>query len=485
MRNEVIIYLNGEKQSVGSEHASMMLAEYLRYKKNMTGTKIVCAEGDCGACSVLRYFPLSSDQVHDKHFLPINSCIASIAQMDGSSLITVEALQTKDKLHPAQESMLNCHASQCGFCTPGFVMALTGLVEEKIQNNETAISTQEAKNALTGNLCRCTGYESIIKAATKTIIEKSNSLYSRYFSKSQETELLNISKKALHLKNNEFEFFAPTVMSEALDFLKNNPDTKIIASATDLGVQKNKRKTKLPKLLSLHLVKDLYVINLVKDTVHVGARVTLSEFRHLMKDKVPELATYLDIFASPQIKNIATLIGNIANASPIGDTPPALLALEANVEIASLAGNKSVPLSEFFLSYRKTKLAAGEIITGINFKTPSEFSILKLYKNSNRKDLDISAINLALKVAWSDKSKKVISNVVLAVGGVAATPLRFNKTEQYLKQNTVSNANIDQLLKVLHSEFKPVADVRATAAYRHVLVENYFIRALSESGVLQ
>lgn len=485
MRNEVIFYLNGEKQSVGPELASMMLAEYLRYKKALTGTKIVCAEGDCGACSVLRYFPLSYDLVHDQHYLPINSCIATVAQLDGSSLITVEGLQVDDKLHPAQQSMLNCHASQCGFCTPGFVMALTGLVEEKIQKKQNKISEVEAKNALTGNLCRCTGYDSIIRAATETAVSAKVSLQNRYCTKEQELDLLEISKTALHVKDKHFEFFAPTTMQEALIFLKNNPDCKIMGSATDLGVQKNKRKIKLTKLLSLHLMQDLYAINLKDNLLSIGARVTLTEFRHSVKDKVPELAKYLDIFASPQIKNIATVIGNIANASPIGDTPPALLALEATVHVASLSGDKSIPLSEFFLDYRKTKLAAGEIISSLSFKLPSKNTQLKLYKNSNRKDLDISAINLALKVDWDMNSKNKISNVVLAVGGVAATSIRLNKTEDYLKLHKMTQSNINQLLQILHSEFQALSDVRASKAYRHILVENYFIRALSETGVLQ
>jgi xanthine dehydrogenase small subunit len=485
MRNEISFYLNGEKQSVGPSHASMMLAEYLRTKKALTGTKIVCAEGDCGACTVLRYFPLAQDVVHDHHYLPINSCIATLAQLDGSSLITVEALMRDGNLHPSQASMMNCHASQCGFCTPGFVMALTGLVEEKIQKNENSISEQEAKNALTGNLCRCTGYESIIKAATHTTINPKDSLHHRYFNEEQNSDLLKISSTPVHLKNASFEFYAPTSITAALDYLKIHPDAKILGAATDLGVQVNKRKIKFQNLLSLHLVKELYITTIANQQVHIGARVTLSELRHSMKNHLPELTSYLDIFASPQIKNIATLIGNIANASPIGDTPPALLALEANVEIASLNGNKTIPLSEFFVSYRKTKLKVDEIITQLSFRLPSNHFTLKLYKNSNRKDLDISAINLALKVDWIDEKKTAISNITLAAGGIAATPIRLSKTENYLKTHKISKANLDQVLTILHSEFKPLSDVRASKAYRHILVENYFIRALSESGMLQ
>lgn len=473
MKNKVIFYLNGKKHEVGANLAGMMMADYLRYEKNLTGTKIVCAEGDCGACSVLRYFP--HIQAKDNHYLPINSCITVVANLHGSSLVTIDALKEKDELHVAQEAMVKCHGSQCGFCTPGFVIALTGLVEEKICKKETIIDTQEAKNCMTGNLCRCTGYQPIIDAALSMDLKKAQSVKDRFFSDHQRMVLEEAFNHGVALESDEFGYCAPKSIAEALDYLKANPDARIVGASTDLGVVHNKRKITLTKLLSLHLIPELYDIQEKDGVVTLGARVTMNEFRHFMKDRSPEFSKYLDVFASPQIKNLATVVGNVANASPIGDTPPALLALNASVVIN---GTKEMKLEDFFLAYRKTALAPGELITHLKVPVPKKGSDYRVFKNANRKDLDISAVNFAIHVEWKDQKKSEISAITMAAGGVAATPLRLKQTESFLKQQL----DVDGAVKVLHSEFKPLSDVRATAAYRHVLVENFFRRFFVDCG---
>jgi xanthine dehydrogenase small subunit len=474
MRNKIVFYLNGKRHEVGADHAGMMLADYLRYEKNLTGTKIVCAEGDCGACSVLRFFPHTTG-VDAQNYLAINSCITVVANLDGSSLVTVDALKDKAELHVSQKAMVECHGSQCGFCTPGFVMALTGLVEEKIAKKQCSLTAQEAKNCMTGNLCRCTGYQPIIDAALAMDLSKAESVKKRFYPDHQQQALAEAFKTGVALESDDFSYAAPKTIKEALDYLKTNPDAQIVGATTDLGVVHNKRKITLTKLLSLHLIPELYETSIKDDVVTIGARVTLTEFRHLMKKQCPELADYLDIFASPQIKNTATVVGNIANASPIGDTPPALLALNATVIIN---GVKKVQLSDFFVAYRKTILNPGDIITGISFPLPKKESLFKLYKNSNRKDLDISSVNLAVQLEWKDKRTKEIQEITIAAGGVAATPLRFKKTENFLK----ISFDVEGAIKVLHTEFNPLSDVRASAAYRHVLVENFMRSFLSECG---
>lgn len=475
MRNKIVFYLNGTRKEAGPKEASMMLAEYLRYDQGLTGTKIVCAEGDCGACSVLRLFP-HAEGTDAGNYIPVNSCITLVAQLDGSSLVTVDALKEKNKLHETQRAMVSCHGSQCGFCTPGFVVALTGMVEEKLSKNEKSIELQEAKNCMTGNLCRCTGYKPIIEAAMSIDLEQCESVKKRYYSEKQEVELTRVYGESVLLESEEFSFFAPKTLKEATDYLKVYPDTRIVASGTDLGVVHNKRKTQLTKLLSLHLISDLYGIEQSGQEVKIGARVTHTEFRHFIKDKVPEFASYLDIFASPQIKNIGTIIGNIANASPIGDTPPVFLALDATVIVLGPNGERKIPVSKFFLAYRKTALQHGEIITHISFTLPEKNTNLRFYKYSNRKDLDISAVNFAAKVKWKDDSKKDIEQIILAAGGVAATPFRFLKTEELLKKNY----DIEAAVRELHAEIKPISDLRASSAYRHVLLENYFRKFFSE-----
>lgn len=473
MRNSIVFYLNGERHSVTADKANMMLTEYLRYDQGLTGTKIVCAEGDCGACSVLRFFPANKDSVEGQNFYPINSCITPVATLDGSSLITVEALKSQENLHEAQRAMVESHGSQCGFCTPGFVMSLAGLVEKKLCKNEKKITEQEAKNSMTGNLCRCTGYDSIIDAAKNIDLTKCESVKDRFYNEDQEHDLLNVASTPVFIESDHYTFSAPISLQTALECLHSHPDTTIIASSTDLGVVRNKRRRKLNHLLSLHLIKDLYEIKEENNIVTLGARVTITDFRHFTKKRIPDLAKYLDIFASPQIKNIATVIGNIANASPIGDTPPALLALNATIHMISKDGERSIPLEDYFIDYKKTALHAEEIITGISFNLPGK-DFFKSFKSSNRKDLDISTVNFCMYISDDEKTYRI------AAGGVAAIPLRLKKTEDFLQQNELNSKTIYQAIDILHSEFNPLSDVRGSSAYRHMLIENYFKRGISQ-----
>jgi len=492
-RNSVVFYLNGVRQEVGAEQARMMLSDYLRYEKSLTGTKVVCAEGDCGACSVLKLFPHSAGKGSAKDtFIPMNSCITTLAQMDGASLITVDALAMGDprdseNLSPVQNAMVSCHGSQCGFCTPGFVVTLTGAIENKLcqksfsKKPETHLTPQEAKNALTGNLCRCTGYQPIIDAATSIDLKKCEPISKRFYSKQQELDLKKVQSSPLLLKNDVFSIYAPKTAKDAAKYLTKNKTARMIAASTDLGVLSNKGKIKFEKLVSLHLVSELYVLKKQgAGRISVGARVTLSELRHFLKDLVPQFATFLDLFASPQIKNVATLIGNVGNASPIADTPPFLLVSDAVVHVVGSRGKRKIPLEKFYLAYRKTALKAGEIITSIDFAIPKKGESLALYKTSQRKDLDISIVNAAIRVNWMDAKKTVIKEVNIAMGGIAATPLRLKKTELLLKGAILSKETLAKAVTTLHSEMTPLSDLRSSSSYRRVIVENLFLKFFRE-----
>ena len=480
-RNQVVFYLNGIRHEVGPEHARMMLSDYLRYERGLTGTKVVCAEGDCGACSVLR-----KDQ---KNFVSMNSCISTVAQQDGSSLVTIEAI-ADEKLSPVQEAMVQCHASQCGFCTPGFVMALTGTIEKKIGRKKNLLegapaklTEPEAKNALTGNLCRCTGYQSILDAATSIDLSKCTPVIDRYFSKVQERDLKKIRTLPLLIQNNQFSIFAPKTLKEAAQYLFKNKDARLISATTDLGVLSNKGKLKLKKVLSLHLIPELYELKKLKgDRVSVGARVTLSELRIFLKDRIPEFARFLDLFASPQIKNVATLIGNVGNASPIADTLPFLLVSDAILQIVGPRGKRKIPIDQFYLGYRKTALKPGEFIASIDFSIPKKNESLSLYKNSQRKDLDISIVNAAFRVSWTNAQKTTIKEIHIAMGGIAATPLRLKKTETFLKGATPSKEILTQAVSTLHTEMTPLSDLRASSAYRRIIVESLFLKFFRENA---
>ena len=479
MRKEVTLYLNGERLAVDAAHSGWMLSDFLRYHRGLTGTKVVCAEGDCGACSVLRYVPGESKR---PLFLPINSCIVTVAQCDGSSLVTVEALARDGKLSPTQTAMVRAHGSQCGFCTPGFVVALTGLVEKKLCAGirSGSCTEREAKNALTGNLCRCTGYQPILDAATAIDLGECESVTSRFFSKAQAKDLKKIRSTALKIETGAVSVYAPRKISDAARALARDSRYQIVGAATDLGVAVNKGKTKLPKILSLHLIDELTKIKATRTRIWVGARVTLSELRTALKDKVPEFARFLDLFASPQIKNSATLIGNVANASPIGDTPPFLLVAGSTLHIVGPKGKRKVPLEKFYVGYRKTVLRKGELIAGIEFDLPSARENLALYKTSQRKDLDISAVNAAFRIEWSDPEKTKIKKARIALGGVAATPIRGFAAEKVLTGKAPNPETLERALDALQSMITPMDDLRGTREFRRVLVENLFAKFFRE-----
>jgi xanthine dehydrogenase small subunit len=460
-RDRIVFYLNGEKREVGAGQAGMMLADYLRYERGLTGTKIVCAEGDCGACSVLRYFPYG-----DKGFLAVNACILTVAQIDGSSLVTVDAL-AEETLTPVQSAMVTCNGSQCGFCTPGFVVTLTGLVEKKREKRESKISEKEAKNALTGNLCRCTGYQPILDAAMAIPVEECKPLAPRFLTATILRDLKRVVATPIELKGENFVFFAPASLAELRTRLKEKNLT-LIGAGTDLGVQHNKRRVRLQRLLSLHLVSELYECGKKSGRIRVGARVTLTALRRQVK--ASEFGRFLDLFASPQIKNVATLVGNVCNASPIADTPPFLLAVDATAHLLGPRGKRVLPLSEFFLAYRKTAIRPGECMVALEFPLPAKNEKLALYKSSQRKDLDISAVNAAFRLRFEGKK---IAEARIVLGGVAATAVRLPKVEAALLGKSLSPELAESAVALLQKEIQPLSDLRGSAALRRVLAGNF------------
>lgn len=479
MRDAIIFYLNGEKQAVTGEQAGWMLADYLRYVRRLTGTKIVCAEGDCGACTVLRHARKGAPV-----FLPVNSCILTVAQLDGSSLVTVDALSGETEPTPVQKAMVEANASQCGFCTPGFVMALTGLVERRRMDSPSAgLDEKTVKNALTGNLCRCTGYDPIIRAACSVEPSKCEPLQRRFWSPTQDRELKAALLKPVRIETPRFSFFAPRTPREATAYLRKHPDARILAAGTDLGVLHNKRKSRLSRVLSLHLIPELHEIRApARGRLRVGSQVMLSELRRAVEKPLPELAKFLDLFASPQIKNVATLAGNLCNASPIADTPPFLLAANATLHAIGPRGRRRVAIEDFFLGYRKTALKRGEWVTAVEFDLPSRDESFALYKVSQRKDLDISTVNAAFRITWKSRARNRIQDARVALGGVAATPVRLRKTEALLRGAPWNAELARHVVEQLPREIEPISDLRGSAAFRRVACENLFRRFLRDQA---
>ena len=489
MRDYSLIYVNGERVEVTGDDGFLMLADWLRKRRGLPGTKIVCAEGDCGACTVLQASPHDTS---NHAFKSVNACITMVAQMDCSSIVTVEGLALGATLHPAQTAMMKCHGSQCGFCTPGFVVALANANSGDTRLNP--ISGKNAQNTLTGNLCRCTGYLPIQQAAVATVPDPKFDFPKRYFTAAIKKDLCAVAKEGFVLASGGRRYAGPASLKSALAILSaktpKGPATlgnlRLVAGGTDLGVQANKGKLASGSFLSLQHVSELHEVKVEKGRISVGAMSTLEQLRKACLKADPELASLLDIFASPQIKHVATLVGNIANGSPIGDTMPHLLAADATVHIAGAQRGKlvrrTVALANFYTGYRKNDLKPTELITHVVFNAASKHVVHKTYKASQRKDLDISAVSASFRacVKRTPGGKVTLSDVRAAFGGVAATPVRLPQLELALNNQSLAKATaaeaISGVVAALHKAIKPIDDARASALYRRLLAENFLRR---------
>jgi len=451
MRDQVVFAINGRDHRVGGREAFTTLANWLRYDISATGTKIVCEEGDCGACTVLIRRSTSEE------FVPVNSCILSLCQLDGSSIVTVEGL----RMNAVQQSMIAHHGAQCGYCTPGFVVAMSGLFETCDR-----VSDKQVRDGLTGNLCRCTGYEPIIKAALAVDVKSMPKLRDVY------PDVPN-ARDAVRIHN----FFAPVTIEDAVRFKAEFPGCTILQGGTDVGVWINKRNFKTPAMLSLQKIADLNELAAgVGGAPRVGANVSLAAFEIFIEKRIPELYRILNIFGSPQIKWAGTLVGNIANGSPIGDTLPYLFVADAQLELTGVGGTRTVPINSFYRGYKQFDLRPDEIITRVH--VPVVDDTLKLYKVSRRKDLDISAFTAAIRLRMNGR----IEEARIAYGGVAPTVIRLPKTESFLKGKAPSLDVFERAGELARSEVKPISDVRGSADYRLQLAENIMAKFWFDSA---
>ena len=442
MRDHILIHINGREHRIEADAAFQTLATYLRQDVAATGTKIVCEEGDCGACTVLTRRSANDD------YRPVNSCILNLAQLDGSSIVTVEGLREND-LHPVQQAMVQCHGAQCGYCTPGFVVAMAGMFEVCDRVNE-----KQVRDGLTGNLCRCTGYEPIIKAALAVDGSASTKMRDRY-------PALPDAQDSVTVGN----FCAPATIDEAIEFKRDHPGCVVVQGGTDFGVWVNKRNYAAPAMLSLSKIASLNELREEDGAIVAGANTSLADFETFIADRIPELARIMAVFGSPQIKNAGTLIGNIANGSPIGDTLPYLFVAGAMLEMNN--GTRTVPIDRFYLGYRKFDLQPDEIITRVRIGIVRD--TLKLYKVSRRKDLDISAFTAAIRLGLTGDR---IDRAGVVYGGVAPTVIRLPRTEAFLTGKSATLDTFEHAGRIARDEIKPISDVRGSADYRLQLAEN-------------
>jgi xanthine dehydrogenase small subunit len=449
LRNHIVFHVNGREHRVEGPEVFTTVSNWLRYDAGATGTKIVCEEGDCGACTVL------IRRSAGEEYLPVNSCIQALCQLDGASMITVEGLASGGKLTPVQESMVQCHGAQCGYCTPGFIMAMSALYETSPRVNE-----KQVRDGLTGNLCRCTGYEPIIKAALAVDGGTAPSLRDRY-------PALPDARDGVTIEADGRMFFAAATIDDAVAFKAAHPGCTIVQGGTDVGVWINKRGYNSSAMLSLGKIAPLCELVEDRGTIIAGANVTLSQVETFIETRIPQLFAILNIFGSPQIKNAGTLVGNIANGSPIGDTLPFLYVAGAELELAGLNGTRHVPVESFYLGYRKFDLHPDEIITRVII--PPVADTLRLYKVSRRKDLDISAFTAAIRLRVVDGT---IAEARVAYGGVAPTVLRLPKTEEFFAGKPLRLETFERAGVLAAAEVSPISDVRGSRDYRLLLAEN-------------
>jgi xanthine dehydrogenase molybdopterin binding subunit/xanthine dehydrogenase small subunit len=455
--------LNGRPVRVEAVSPNTTLLEYLR-SSGLTGSKEGCAEGDCGACSVAI---IEQDANGKPTYRAVNSCLMPVCLLAGREVVSVEGVGCSANMHPVQRTMAVGYGSQCGYCTPGFICSMfEGYYRDDLRTHD------DLDEQLAGNLCRCTGYRPIRDAAIEAFAERATKNGSDTFA-----EHLKKSDAKLGAAEYEFaseKFLRPTTLRKLLILLKKFPEARLIAGATELGLDITKRYKKFLTLISVEAVPELKKIRRTASEWHIGAAVTLTEIEDKLGEEYPALDDMLRVFGSRQIRNRATMGGNIVTASPIGDSAPVLLALDAKIVLTSETGERALPIDQFFVSYRKTALQPGEVLKTIiiprGVSQPGLVRKFEWFKVSKRREMDISTVAAAFVVDVD--SQNVIRHVRLGFGGVAAMPSRAKKTEAALLGKTWSVAAVQDVLPVLRTEFTPISDVRGSAEYRAGLITN-------------
>ena len=445
------------------------LLDYLRLKEKSKGTKEGCNEGDCGACTVV----LGELRDGKLVYAPVNACILLVAQLQDKELVTVDDLATNGVLHPVQQAMVDLHGSQCGFCTPGFVMSLFALYHQ-----EGVVTRQGVVEQIAGNLCRCTGYRPIIDAALKACGNKTDDAWTERQMQTMAL-LTTINDGADVFAGDENGFVAiPRSAESLLSLVQHHPDAVIVGGATDVGLWITKQMRGLPKIILTGGAEELHVVVDKGDHLSIGAAATYAETLSALAAIAPDVGEVMRRIGSVQVRNSGTVGGNIANGSPIGDMPPLLIALDAELVLRSVRGERHMALEDYFLAYGKQDRQPGELVWSIKVPKLGPSQVFRAYKISKRFDQDISAVMAAFcfEIAGGE-----ITSARVAFGGMAGTPKRAAKCEAALVGVDVANEHSWQnAVAALGMDFAPLSDMRASAAYRLETAENLLRKALFE-----
>jgi xanthine dehydrogenase small subunit len=446
------------------------LLDWLRLSEGSCGTKEGCNEGDCGACTVVLGRKRDGRLVYE----PVNSCILLAGQADGAELVTVEDLAGPEGLHPVQEAMVRHHGSQCGFCTPGIVMSLFALAHR----SDDTPSRDEACDALAGNLCRCTGYRPILDAALEACAGPAEDAFARRATATLEA-LQSIDDGTDLFVGTDASFFAAPASEDALvALLARFPDATILAGATDVGLWITKQLMPIERIVWLGRIRALQAIEEGPGGIALGAGVTHSRAHPVLAALDPDLGELMRRFGSEQVRVSGTVGGNIANGSPIGDLPPALIALGATLELRKGERIRTLPLEDFFLAYRKQDRQPGEYVRRVVVPRPGPNDHVRAFKVSKRRDEDISSVMMACRITVVDD---VVTAARIAFGGMAGVPKRAVAVEQALIGLAASSGDSwRKAADAVPSDFSPLDDHRASAAYRLTVARNLVVKALVE-----
>lgn len=443
---------------------NLTVLNYLRGKQRRSGTKEGCASGDCGACTVT----LGKEVDGEMRYETVNSCLTLVSSLQGKQLITVEDLRQGNDLHSVQQAMVDCHGSQCGFCTPGFVMSLFTL-----QKNSAGWDRHQAELALAGNLCRCTGYRPIMAAAQQACEQPACDSFNQ--------NQANIAQRLQALSNNEMQTiasgdkrcFIPKTIEQLADIFQAHPQAKLLAGGTDLSLQITQHYRAIPTLIALEQVEALKICRLDGEVIELGAGASLTHCYQFLSEHIPAFSEMLQRFASLQIRNQGTLGGNIGNASPIGDAPPMLLALNASLLLQQGERLRALPLEDFFLGYRQTALQAGEFIRAVRIPLVTVSPDFVAWKVSKRLDDDISAVFAAFNLQIEQNR---VMQARIAFGGMAAIPQRARACEAALQGQPLTPDTLARACAALAEDFQPLSDFRASADYRLQVAKNLLRR---------
>ncbi|MBE9468526.1 MAG: xanthine dehydrogenase small subunit [Bacteroidetes bacterium] len=440
--------------------------EYLRSLPKHKGVKEGCAEGDCGACTVAIAQINNYNQLTYKAF---NSCMIFLPQLHGKQLITVENLGTSNVLHPVQKAMVTNDASQCGFCTSGVVMSLFALYKNINNPNK-----KEIDDALAGNLCRCTGYRPIIDAATQACAYDGIDKFTK-----NEAEIISLLKSinkfsTIAIENDTQKYYIPFTLYEALKLKEKHEDAIILNGGTDVALRVTKKHEFIAEIIDISEINELKQIKVNDNSIEIGAGISLEEIKITFENNFPQLSSLLSVFGSKQIRNKGTLGGNIGSASPIGDTIPILMAYDASVILVSTKNERKIPLRDFITAYHKTEMEKNELIKSVDIPKIDKDTIIKSYKISKRKTLDISTVSAGFRLNLDENL--IIKDIKLFYGGMAATTKRAEKTESFLIGKKWERKTVEQAMPIIFEDFNPLSDARSSDEGRKIMARNLLLK---------